>query len=104
MGEALVVNEQSIEAGRAIFATNCVGCHGAELEGGIGPKLTDAEWLHGGTLEAINQTIKDGVPEKGMLSWGPILGPQKVAQVAAYVYSAGGGVEAEAEEAQAAGQ
>jgi len=33
----------------------------------------------------IQNTITVGVPDKGMLTWGPILGPEKVAQVAAYV-------------------
>ncbi|MEL6344819.1 MAG: cbb3-type cytochrome c oxidase N-terminal domain-containing protein [Myxococcota bacterium] len=93
-GEALVMTADAVEAGRSIYATNCIGCHGQNLEGGLGPQLTDDEWLHGGTLEEINQTITDGVPEKGMLSWGPILGPQRIAQVAAFVYSQGGGEEA----------
>ena len=39
----------------------------------------------GGTPEQILHTISVGVPEKGMLTWGPILGAAKVAQVAAYV-------------------
>ena len=86
------VTEASIEAGSAVFQTNCVGCHGADLTGGIGPNLTDAEWIHGGTLAEIRHTISEGVPEKGMLSWGPILGPERVAQVAAFVHSKGGGL------------
>lgn len=88
---AAASGEDAVEAGKAIYATNCVGCHGPELKGGIGPDLTDAEWIHGGTLEAINKTVTDGVAEKGMLAWGPILGPAKVAQVSAFVHSAGGG-------------
>lgn len=87
--ELLVVTDEAVAAGREIFTTNCVGCHGANLEGGIGPNLKDAEWIHGGELADINTTITEGVPEKGMLSWGPILGPQKVAQVSAFVYSQG---------------
>lgn len=88
---AAASGEDAVAAGKDIYATNCVGCHGPELKGGIGPDLTDTEWLHGGSLESINKTVTDGVPEKGMLAWGPILGPAKVAQVSAYVHSQGGG-------------
>lgn len=88
---AAAATPEAIEAGKAIYASNCVGCHGPELKGGIGPDLTDATWIHGGALPDIQKTITEGVPAKGMLSWGPILGPQKVAQVAAFVHSAGGG-------------
>ncbi len=83
---------EAIAEGKEIYAANCVGCHGPELKGGIGPDLTDAEWIHGGTMTDINHTITEGVPAKGMLSWGPILGPQKVAKVAAFVHSSGGGI------------
>ena len=88
---AAATTPEAIEAGKAIYAQNCIGCHAADLTGGIGPNLIDAEWIHGGTLGETNAVITDGVPEKGMLTWGPILGPEKVAQVAAFVHSAGGG-------------
>jgi cytochrome c oxidase cbb3-type subunit 3 len=78
---------ENIHAGEAVFKANCVACHGADLTGGIGPNLLDTLWIHGGTPEQILHTITVGVPEKGMLTWGPILGPEKVAQVAAYVVS-----------------
>ncbi len=78
-------------SGKAVYDQNCVACHGPELKGGVGPDLTDATWIHGGTVDAINKTITNGVPEKGMLTWGPILGPQKIAAVTAYVHEAGGG-------------
>lgn len=78
-------------AGKAVFEQNCVACHGADAHGGVGPNLTDADWIHGGTLPEITNTVTNGVTEKGMLAWGPILGPEKVAQVAAYVHSLGGG-------------
>jgi cytochrome c oxidase cbb3-type subunit 3 len=79
----------TIEEGREIFAQNCVACHAADMKGKIGPDLIDDQWIHGGTLTEIRTTITNGVPEKGMLTWGPILGPAKVAQVAAFVYSQG---------------
>ena len=53
--------------------------------------LTDATWIHGGTLADIQNVVTVGVPEKGMLTWGPILGPDKIAKVSAFVHSAGGG-------------
>ena len=46
--------------GRA-FADNCAPCHGAGGGGAKGyPNLTDDDWLWGGTLEAISQTITHG--------------------------------------------
>lgn len=83
--EAGVGDPAMVEAGKAIFAANCVACHGADATGGIGPNLTDSEWIHGGTLPEITNTVTNGVVEKGMIPWGPVLGEEKVAQVAAYV-------------------
>lgn len=82
----VAVTPELVAAGKAVFAANCVGCHGKEMQGGIGPNLVDGTWIHGGTLPEIQETITNGVPEKGMLTWGPILGPEKISQVAAYVY------------------
>ena len=48
-------------------------CHGAALEGGIGAALNDEEWIHGGDAESVIRVITEGVPDKGMLTWGPIL-------------------------------
>lgn len=88
---AVTVTPEMVEAGRAIFQTNCIACHGPELKGGVGPDLTDSTWIHGGTYADISKTITNGVPDKGMLTWGPILGPEKISQVAAFVHGAGGG-------------
>jgi cytochrome c oxidase cbb3-type subunit 3 len=82
---------EMIAAGQAIYAEKCVACHMADATGGIGPDLTDAEWIHGGTLPEINTTVREGVVEKGMLAWGPLIGEEGVAQVSAYVHSLGGG-------------
>lgn len=80
-----------IDEGKAIYMANCVACHGPELKGGIGVNLTDTEWIHGGTREQITATITNGVLDKGMPTWGPVLGPEKVAKVAAFVHQSGGG-------------
>jgi cytochrome c oxidase cbb3-type subunit 3 len=74
-----------VAAGKQAFTTNCVACHGAKAEGNIGPNLTDPNWIHGGKPSQIFSTIRDGVPAKGMPSWGAILGQDAVKSLAAYV-------------------
>lgn len=85
-----VMSDAAVAAGEAVYAANCLMCHGANMEGGIGPSFLDEEWLHGSTSAEIIRVITEGVPEKGMLSWGPILGPEPINQVAAYVISKSG--------------
>lgn len=76
-----------VGSGSATFATTCASCHGNELEGKIGPSLVDSTWLHGGTPGEIIKTIRDGVLDKGMPAWGPVLGNQRVAEAAAFILS-----------------
>jgi cytochrome c oxidase cbb3-type subunit 3 len=80
---------EAIAAGEAVYQANCVPCHGAALQGGIGPNLTDSAWIHGRTPAEIVATITNGVAAKGMPTWGPILGNEKVGEVAAYIISKG---------------
>jgi len=89
---SLDVSPAAVSAGKEIYAQNCVGCHGPELKGGIGPNLTDTTWIHGGSKAAILKTITEGVTEKGMPNWGQMIGPDKVAKVAAYVITTNGQV------------
>jgi cytochrome c oxidase cbb3-type subunit 3 len=47
--------------GRVAFADNCAPCHGAGGGGAKGyPNLNDDEWLWGGKLSDIEQTIRHG--------------------------------------------
>lgn len=85
-----VITPDLAAAGRSVYATNCAACHGPELRGGIGPDLTDETWIHGSSSEDVLRTITDGVAAKGMPGWGPILGTERVRQVAAYVLTIGG--------------
>ena len=88
---AVVLDEAAVAAGAALYAANCVACHAADGTGNVGPNLTDATWVNGGTPEAINTTIFFGVAGRGMIGWGPLLGAREVASLAAYVHSLGGG-------------
>lgn len=48
--------------GRASFGDNCAPCHGAGAAGSRGyPNLNDDDWLWGGSLEQIQQTILHGI-------------------------------------------
>lgn len=48
--------------GRVAFATNCAGCHGAGGQGAQGyANLNDDDWIWGGSLAGIRQTIEHGV-------------------------------------------
>ena len=48
--------------GRAAFVENCAPCHGAGGGGALSyPNLNDDEWIWGGKLEEIAQTIRHGV-------------------------------------------
>ncbi|HRK24129.1 MAG TPA: cytochrome-c oxidase, cbb3-type subunit III [Beijerinckiaceae bacterium] len=48
--------------GKAAFGDNCVPCHGIGGAGAKGyPNLTDDDWIWGGDLAAIEQTVKHGI-------------------------------------------
>ncbi|MBL4719705.1 MAG: cytochrome-c oxidase, cbb3-type subunit III [Alphaproteobacteria bacterium] len=54
--------EFAVAGGRSAFGVNCIQCHGSGASGGIAyPNLNDDDWLWGGDIEAIHQTIKFGV-------------------------------------------
>jgi cytochrome c oxidase cbb3-type subunit 3 len=82
-----------VAAGEATFAGYCVACHMPGLRGpdespvAIGPNLIDDVWIHGGTAADIHRTITNGVVEKGMLAWGPVLGDQKINELVAFILS-----------------
>ena len=86
-------NPQFVEAGRATFNSICASCHLSSLRGksenptAVGVDLTDQVWIHGGRPTEIIQTVTNGVPAKGMPTWGPVFGPKRITEVVAYVLS-----------------
>lgn len=74
-----------IAAGQQIYVANCVACHGANGEGGVGPNFTDPNWLHGCSINDVFKTVKYGVPTEGMKPWEAELTPKEMAQVSNYV-------------------
>ena len=86
--------------GKTAFGDNCAACHGTGAAGARGyPNLNDDDWLWGGKLEQIQQTIKFGIRsghkqahEGTMLAFGRdgILKSDEVVTVANYVRSLSG--------------
>jgi cytochrome c oxidase cbb3-type subunit 3 len=74
-----------VAAGKAQFEAKCSACHGVKGEGLIGPNLTDAYWIHGGTGEAIHKVIMKGVLEKGMPAWEAQMKAEETDAVTVYV-------------------
>lgn len=83
----LLSDAAALDAGKQIFATNCVACHTADGGGLVGPNLTDDYWIHGGGIKNIFKTIKYGVVAKGMISWQSQLNPKQMQDVSSYIIS-----------------
>ena len=74
--------------GKAAFGDNCAPCHGTGGAGAKGyPNLNDDEWIWGGTLDRIEQTILYGARsghakahESQMLAFGKegVLKPDQI--------------------------
>ncbi len=87
---ALAGNPDALAIGQKLFLNNCAQCHASDGGGTRGfPNLTDNDWLYGGAPATIEATITSG---RGgvMPAWGPILGDDKVKDVAQYVMSLSG--------------
>jgi cytochrome c oxidase cbb3-type subunit 3 len=92
----LLTDASDLKAGQAIFETNCVACHKADGGGGIGPNLTDKNWILGGGIKNVFRTISEGGRDgKGMIAWKTMLKPAEIAQVASYVLQFQGTTPAE---------
>ncbi len=98
----------AIAGGRSAFGLNCSQCHGSGAQGAVGfPNLNDDDWLWGGDLETIQETIRVGIRannEDTRVSDMPafledeVLNRNQISDVAEYVLSLSG----KADDAQAA--
>lgn len=84
--------------GRTAFADNCAPCHGAGGGGGKGyPNLNDDDWLWGGKLADIENTIRHGArsaDDKGhqgsMTPFASVLKPAEISAAADFVRTLSG--------------
>lgn len=91
----------AMAGGASAFKDNCATCHGTGGAGAPGyPNLNDDDWLWGGTLSDIHQTIKFGIRENNydtrmsqMPAFGKdkLLNKEEIESVVDYVLSLSGG-------------
>ncbi len=74
--------EFALNGGRAAFKENCAACHGTGAAGSKGfPNLNDDDWIWGGKIEEIQQTIFYGIRsghDKTRLSQMPSFGLDQI--------------------------
>jgi cytochrome c oxidase cbb3-type subunit 3 len=59
--EQLARDQGALDIGKSLFGNYCAQCHGSSAQGGRGfPDLTDKDWLYGGQLAQIEQSILNG--------------------------------------------
>ena len=100
--EDLAKDPDALATGRRIFLQNCAVCHATDAGGTPGnyPNLTDKDWIWGGTLESIINTITNGhtgaMPAGGaLIAVAPGQAPsaedqEKLEDVSNYILSLGG--------------
>jgi cytochrome c oxidase cbb3-type subunit 3 len=90
----------AVAGGGAVFRNHCGQCHGAGGGGAVGgfPNLVDDDWLWGGTVDDIHQTILHGIRYEAdpdtrfsqMPAFGEILEVGEIDGLVQYVLSISG--------------
>lgn len=93
------LHSYAVNAGRAVFKTNCIQCHGNGAAGALSyPNLLDDDWLWGGEIDTIAFTIRHGIRNdtdddarfSEMPAFGEFLEENEIASVVQHVLSLSG--------------
>jgi len=79
------LSEYTIASVKVLFGDNCAACHGSGGQGGPGfPVIADDDWLYGGGIDKIEETITKG--RRGMMpAHGGRLSAEDIDTLANYV-------------------
>jgi cytochrome c oxidase cbb3-type subunit 3 len=59
--EELAADTQAMGIGERLYLNHCAACHGSDARGSRGfPNLADGDWLWGGSLEQVKESIANG--------------------------------------------
>lgn len=86
--DSFIGDDAAIQRGRLIFAGTCAGyCHKLSSERTDAPYLFDCEWVHGGSDQAIYNTVSQGVSGTRMIAFGENFpeGPADLWKIIAYL-------------------
>lgn len=88
------LHRYAVARGAAVFRAQCSQCHGAGAAGAKGyPNLLDNDWLWGGDLDAIAQSVRHGIRNETdedarwsqMPAFGEILEPSQIEALADFI-------------------
>lgn len=89
--EEVSKDPQALAIGDRLFMNNCAQCHGSDARGSKSfPNLADADWLYGGTPEAIKASLLQGRMGNMPPMAAAVGTPDDVRNVAHYVLSMSG--------------
>lgn len=73
--------------GNKVYSANCVGCHGVDGSGGIGPKLKPSTFTAGATDAAVRDVIENGRAGTAMPNWSGRLSADEITALVALLRS-----------------
>lgn len=84
----LAGNQEAITAGKELYQVTlgCAGCHGQAGGGGMGPNISDSQWIYGKDDAALYETIHKGRPN-GMPAFSDAASQEQIWQVITFVRS-----------------
>jgi cytochrome c oxidase cbb3-type subunit 3 len=81
------LSEYTVASAKVLFGDYCAACHGSGGQGNVGyPVLADDDWLYGGSLAKIQETIVGG-RQGAMTAHEKILTPEEVDKLANFVFA-----------------
>lgn len=84
-----ILTPQDSETGEELYADWCSDCHGEAGRGDTAPSLMDPIFQEVYDDRLLGLTIRDGIDDTGMDSWGSDLTVQEISDIIAYIRTLG---------------